>query len=55
MSAEPISKIGDIFYRPINRHINRVVKVEQDDRETIKQELDEYVLTGSLAQERATS
>jgi hypothetical protein len=48
MPAESISKIGDVFYRPINRHINRVVKVEQDDRETIKQELDEYVLTGSL-------
>jgi hypothetical protein len=48
MSTESISKIEDIFYRPINRHINRVVKVEQDDRETIKQELDEYVLTGSL-------
>ncbi len=48
MSTQPISKIEDVFYRPINRHINRVVKVEQDDRETIKQELDEYVLTGSL-------
>jgi hypothetical protein len=48
MSTETISKIEDIFYRPINRHINRVVKVEQDDRETTKQELDEYVLTGSL-------
>ena len=48
MSTESISKIEDIFYRPINRHINRVVKVEQDDRETIKQELHEYVLTGSL-------
>ncbi|WP_254547347.1 BREX system P-loop protein BrxC [Halomarina pelagica] len=48
MSTESISKIEDVFYRPINRHINRVVKVEQDDRETIQQELDEYVLTGSL-------
>lgn len=48
MSSETITQIGDLFYRPVNRHINRVVKVEQDDTETVKQELDEYVLTGSL-------
>ncbi len=50
MSSNTITTIEDIFYRKIDRHINRVVKVEQDDTETVKQELDEYVLTGSLEQ-----
>ncbi|WP_121744813.1 BREX system P-loop protein BrxC [Natronorubrum halophilum] len=50
MSSNTITTIDEIFYRSIDRHINRVVKVEQDDTETVKQELDEYVLTGSLEQ-----
>ncbi len=50
MSSNTITSIEDIFYRKIDRHINRVVKVEQNDTETVKQELDEYVLTGSLEQ-----
>jgi len=44
----PIDKIETIFRRRIARHINTVVKVEQEDREIVQQELEEYILTGSL-------
>lgn len=40
--------IDDIFRRPISRHINTVVKVEQEDKEIVQQELEEYILTSSL-------
>jgi len=41
-------KIEEIFRRPISRKINTVVKVEQEDREIVQQELEEYILTSSL-------
>ena len=40
--------IEKMFAEDINRKINGVVKVNQDDDEVIVQELDEYVITGEL-------
>ena len=42
------NKIHEIFYRPINRKIDRVVKVDNDDPTVIKKELEEYILTPQL-------
>ncbi|MHB2154484.1 BREX system P-loop protein BrxC [Calditrichota bacterium GD2] len=41
-------KIRELFSKPIDRKIEEVVKVDQDDQETIKQEIEEYVLTETL-------
>ena len=41
-------KIKDMFVKPINRDIQGVIKVGQDDEENIKQELEEYVVTKEL-------
>ncbi|WP_336364924.1 BREX system P-loop protein BrxC [Halalkalicoccus salilacus] len=41
-------QIHEIFYRPINRKINRVVKVDNDDPSVVKKELEEYILTPQL-------
>jgi len=40
--------IKDLFYKPLDRSINGVVKADQDDNETVYQELDEYVVTNEL-------
>ena len=40
--------IKDIFQKDINRSINGVIKVSQDDEASIKQELSEYVVTREL-------
>ena len=40
--------IQDLFVKDINRNINGVVKVSQDDEASIKQELSEYVVTREL-------
>ncbi len=40
--------IKDLFAKDINRSINGVVKVQQDDSESIQQELSEYVVTREL-------
>lgn len=37
--------IRDMFEKDINRSINGVIKVSQDDERSIKQELSEYVVT----------
>lgn len=42
------SQINEIFYRPINRKIDRVVKVDNDDPSVVKKELEEYILTPQL-------
>lgn len=42
--------VNDLFYRPITREINDVVNVDNDDEEVVKQELQEYILTGQLEQ-----
>ena len=44
----PSSKINEIFYRPIRRNIDRVVKVDNDDPSVVKKELEEYILTPQL-------
>ncbi len=40
--------IKDLFYKPLDRSINGVVKADQDDNATVYQELDEYVVTNEL-------
>ena len=40
--------IHDIFKKEIDRPINGVIKVAQDDESSIKQELEEYVITREL-------
>ncbi|NMM63712.1 BREX system P-loop protein BrxC [Clostridium sp. P21] len=40
--------LKDMFYKKIDRDIKGVIKVGQYDDENIKQELDEYVVTGEL-------
>lgn len=40
--------LKDMFYKKIDRDIKGVIKVGQHDDENIKQELDEYVVTGEL-------
>lgn len=42
--------IKNLFTRPINRSINGVIKADQDDAESVWQELDEYVITRELDQ-----
>ena len=41
-------KIRDMFQQPIDRDIKGVIKVGQQEDENIKQELEEYVVTGEL-------
>lgn len=41
-------KLKEMFYKDIDRDIKGVIKVCQADDENIKQELDEYVVTGEL-------
>jgi len=40
--------IKDLFFKPLDRSINGVVKADQDDDATVYQELDEYVVTNEL-------
>lgn len=42
-------RIADMFLKPIDREIKGVIKVGQDDRDNIFQELDEYVVTKELS------
>ncbi len=41
-------KIAELFHKPIHRNINGVIKVGQQDGDSIFQELDEYVVTKEL-------
>mgnify|MGYP001173595544 CR=1 FL=1 len=40
--------IKELFYKPLDRSINGVVKADQNDDSTVYQELDEYVVTNEL-------
>lgn len=40
--------IKDLFFKPLDRSINGVVKADQSDDATVYQELDEYVVTNEL-------
>ncbi len=40
--------IKELFYKPLDRSINGVVKADQNDDATVYQELDEYVVTNEL-------
>ena len=44
-----IVQIKELFEKDINRSINGVVKVSQDDEASISQELSEYVITRELS------
>ena len=37
-----------MFYKDINRSINGVIKVGQNDEQSLVQELDEYIITKEL-------
>jgi hypothetical protein len=41
-------KIKQLFFKPLDRSINGVVKADQNDEVTVFQELDEYVVTNEL-------
>ncbi len=41
-------RIHDMFERDIDRDINGVIKIDQDDEAVIEQELSEYVVTREL-------
>lgn len=41
-------EIKDIFVRPIDRSLEGVIKADALDDATVKQELDEYVVTDEL-------
>ena len=43
-------QIKSLFTRSIHRSINGVIKADQDDAESVWQELDEYVITRELDQ-----
>lgn len=43
-----MTTINELFRRPIERSINGVIKVGQQDHENVMQELDEYVVTREL-------
>lgn len=43
-----MTKIKDIFAKPINRNIRGVIKIGQDSEQIKEQELDEYVVTDEL-------
>jgi len=41
-------KIKDLFQKDIYRKIEEVIKVDQADQETVKGELEEYIVTDSI-------
>ncbi len=47
-------KIQSMFKKDIDRDINGVVKVSQDDKQSLKQELSEYIITKELRRHFAT-
>ena len=47
-------KIQSMFQKDIDRDINGVVQVSQDDQRSLKQELDEYIITKELRRHFAT-
>ena len=47
--------VKQLFYKPLDRAINGVVKADQNDDVTVYQELDEYVVTKELEKHRGGS
>ncbi len=43
-------KIQNMFQKDINRDINGVIKVSQNDDNSLRQELSEYIITKGAAQ-----
>lgn len=46
-----MKKIRELFARPIDRKIEEVIKVDQADQQTVKSELEEYVVTESILEQ----
>lgn len=44
----PALRIRDLFERPVDRHIEEVIKVDQSDAAVVQQEIAEYVVTDSI-------
>lgn len=47
-------KIKNMFQNDINRDINGVIKVAQDDEQSLKQEIEEYIITKELRRHFST-
>lgn len=43
-----MEKIGGLFAKPVERHIEEVIKVTQDDEKALATEMEEYVATESI-------
>ncbi len=43
-----MQQIRELFSKPIDRRIEEVIKVDQTDEQTVRDELDEYVITQSI-------
>jgi len=43
-----MEKIGELFQKDVSRRIEEVIKVGQDDEETVKNEIEEYIVTDSI-------
>jgi len=41
-------KIKELFQMDIHRRIEEVIKVDQADQETVRNELEEYIVTDSI-------
>ena len=47
-------KLKNMFEKDINRNINGVVKVGDDNLDSVQQELDEYIITRELRRHFST-
>ena len=45
-----MKKIRDLFQKDIRRKIEEVIKVDQSDEDTVKNELKEYIVTDPIKQ-----
>ena len=43
-----MEKIGELFQKDVSRRIEEVIKVDQHDEETVKNEIEEYIVTDSI-------
>jgi len=43
-----MEKIGELFQKDVSRKIEEVIKVDQADEETVKNEIEEYIVTDSI-------
>ena len=43
-----MNKIGELFEKPIDRTIEEVIKVDQTNEATVRNEIEEYIATDSI-------